>query len=271
VKKILIVMSTSETLDLKNNKKISTGYFLNELAIPAQHFIKAGFDVVIATPDGRKPVLDDKSNDVKFFDNNEIARKSAVSFVVNHPSMQKPKLIKDISKSSKDYIALFVPGVHAPMNDLIQDPDLGILLKEFHKHKKITAFLCHGVAATLSAITKTKAFKQSMVEGNVTAAKDMTKNWLYADYTMTAFSNEEEKKIEKEINAEFQFYLCDALAAAGAKIQNSENVGPFIVHDQELFTGQNTASALELAIAVTKGIAERKAIMEELSHPHPHP
>jgi putative intracellular protease/amidase len=268
VKKILMVMSTSENLDLKDNKKITTGYFLNELAIPAQYFIKAGFDVVIATPDGRKPVLDDRSNDVKYFDNSEILRKAAVSFVVSHPSMQKPKVIKDICKSSKEYAALFVPGVHAPMNDLIQDSDLGTLLKEFHKHKKITAFLGHGVAATLAAISKTKLFRQAMVDDNQDVAAEIAKNWPYAGLTMTAFSNEEEKNVEDEINAKLPFYLCDALRVAGAKIKNSDNLKSFIVHDQEVFTGQNIASALELAMAVTKGIAERKAIMEELSHPH---
>jgi putative intracellular protease/amidase len=268
MKKILIVMSNSESLVLKDNKKIATGYNLSELAIPAQYFLKAGYDVVIATPKGQKPVLDDKSNDIKFFDNNEVARKAAVSFVVNHPSMQKPKVIKDISKVSKDYIALYIPGVHAPMNDLMQDPDLGVLLKEFHKHKKITAFLGHGVAATLAALSKSTAFKSALIENNKTSASEIAKNWLYASYSLTAFSNVEEKNIEKEIKAELQFYLCDALTLAGASVQNTENWKSFIVRDRELFTGQNTASSLELATAVIKGITERKAVMDDLSRPH---
>lgn len=261
-------MSSSENIEVKNNKTVPTGYNLNELAIPAQYFIKAGYDVVIATPNGHKPFLNDKSNDVRFFDYNEVTRKAAVSFVVNHPSLQKPKILSDICKNSKEYIALFVPGSHGSMNDLIQDPNLGTLLLEFHKHKKITAFLGHGVAAKLAAIPKSKAFRKALVENNKADAKHLSKSWLYSNYSMTTFSTDDEKNLEKEINEELQFYLTDALTLAGSNITNKENDGAFIIHDQELFTGQNSESALELAMAVTKGITERKAVMEGISHPH---
>lgn len=258
MKKILIVASSTETLELKDNKKIPTGYYLDELAVPALYFIKAGYAVVIATPNGNKPQMDDKSNNIALFDNNEVKHKDAIRFVVTHPSMQKPQTLKEAAKNTKDYIAVFVPGGHAPMNDLMQDPDLGKILRDFHKDKKITAFLCHGPIALLAALPKAREYRKLLVDGNRTAARELAKDWQYAGYNMTAFSNDEEKIASKEMNGEVQFNVVDALTLAGGYVENSSVFKPFVVHDRELITGQNPASDLEMAKAIVNAIAERK-------------
>lgn len=259
MKKILIVASSTDTLELKDNKKIPTGYYLDELAVPAQYFIDAGFAVVIATPNGKKPIMDEKSNNVALFNNNEAKLKAAVKFVVTHPSMQKPQTLKEAAKNSKDYVAVFVPGGHAPMNDLMQDPDLGKILRDFHKEKKVTAFLCHGPVAALAALPKAREYRKALVDGNRTAARELTKSWQYAGYNMTVFSDDEEKIAEKEMKGEVQFYVADALTLAGGYVENAAVFKPFVVHDRELITGQNPASDHELAKAVVKAIVERKA------------
>ncbi|MDD4974562.1 MAG: type 1 glutamine amidotransferase domain-containing protein [Bacteriovorax sp.] len=258
MKKILIVASSTDTLELKGNKKIPTGYYLDELAVPAQYFINAGYAVVVATPNGKKPVLDEKSNNIALFDNDEARLKAATKFVVTHPSMQKPQTLKEAAKNSKDYVAVFVPGGHAPMNDLMQDPDLGKLLRDFHKEKKITAFLCHGPVAALAALPRAQEYRRALVEGNRTAAREVAKNWQYAGYNMTVFSDDEEKISEKEMQGEVQFYVADALTLAGGFVENASVFKPFVVRDRELITGQNPASDLELAKAVVKAIADRK-------------
>lgn len=259
MKKILIVASSTDTLELKNNKKIPTGYYLDELAIPAQYFIDAGYAVVIATPNGNKPTMDEKSNNIAIFDNNEAKLKAAIKFAVTHPSMQKPQTLKDAAKNSKDYIAIFVPGGHAPMNDLMQDPDLGKILREFHKEKKITAFLCHGPIAALSSLPKAREFRKAMVDGNKTTARELAKNWQYHGYNMTVFSDDEEKIVEKELSGDVPFYVADALTLAGGFIENASVFKPLIVQDRELITGQNPASDYELAKAVVRAIAERRS------------
>ena len=258
MKKILIVASSSETLLLKGNNKIPTGYYLNELAVPVQYFIDAGYGIVVATPDGNKPLMDQKSNNVEFFGNNEAKFKAALKFVVTNPSMQRPETLKEVSKQLKDYVAVYVPGGHAPMNDLMQDPDLGNILREFHKDKKVTAFLCHGPIAALAALPKAQEYRALLVDGNRTAARELAKNWQYAGYNMTVFSNEEEKMSEEKIKGELEFYAADALTLAGGFVENVQPYKPLVVQDRELITGQNPASDLELAKAVIKAITERK-------------
>lgn len=125
MKKILIACSSAETLLLRGETTIPTGYYLDELAVVALHFINSGYAVVIATPNGKKPVMDDHSNNVSFFGGDEAKYKGAIKFVVSHPSMQNPLTLKEAAAHSKDYVALFVPGGHAPISDLMDDPDLG--------------------------------------------------------------------------------------------------------------------------------------------------
>ncbi|MBC7537368.1 MAG: type 1 glutamine amidotransferase domain-containing protein [Bacteriovorax sp.] len=266
MKKILIVASSTDTLELKDNKKMATGYYLDELAVPAQYFIEAGYAVVIATPHGNKPIMDENSNKLALFDNNEAKHKAAVKFVVTNPSMQKPKTLKEVSKNTKDYVAVYVPGGHAPMNDLMQDPDLGKILRDFHKEKKVTAFLCHGPVAALASLPKAQEFRRALVDGNRTAARELAKNWQYAGYNMTVFSDDEEKIAEKEMKGEVQFFVADALTLAGGYVENAAVFKPLVVQDRELITGQNPASDLELAKAVVKAIVERKT--EKFSEPH---
>jgi len=259
MKKILIVASTSEFLQLKNNIRVPTGYYLNELAIPAQYFMDAGFAVIIATTTGTKPIMDERSNNLLLFGNDEALYKKAVKFTVTHPSMQKPQTLKEAAKNSKDYTALFVPGGHAPMNDLMVDPDLGKILRDFHKEQKVTAFLCHGPIAALASMPKAKEYRASLVNGNRTLARELAKNWQYAGYNMTVFSDDEEKIAEKEMGGELQFYCADALTLAGGYVENASVFEPLVVQDRELITGQNPASDLELARTVISAITQRKS------------
>lgn len=258
MKKILIVCSSADTLLLKDQQKISTGYYLDELAVVAQYFIKAGYLIVIATPNGKKPIMDDRSNNVSFFGGDETEYKAAVKFVVSHPSMQGPHTLKEVAAHTKDYVALYVPGGHAPMTDLMDDPDLGKILRDFHLKNKITAFLCHGTAAAISALSSAREYRKELAEGKVTTASPFSKDWPYAGYRMTVFSNEEESVAESEMPAKLPFYAADALAGAGGLVENALPWQPFVIKDRELITGQNPASDRELAVAVVKALEERR-------------
>ncbi len=259
MEKILIVASSTDTLELKGNKKIPTGYYLGELAVPAQYFIEAGYAIDIATPTGNKPIMDENSKNLALFDNDELELKAALNFVDTHPSMQRPKTLKEVANNSKDYVAIYIPGGHAPMNDLMQDPDLGKLLRDFHQDKKVTAFLCHGPVAALAALPNAQEFRKALVAGNRTVARELANTWQYAGYKMTIFSNAEEKISERKMQGEVQFYMADALTLAGGYVENAPVYQSRVVQDRELITGQNPASVLELARAVVKAIEERQA------------
>jgi putative intracellular protease/amidase len=48
------------------------------------------------------------------------------------------------------YDAVYIPGGHAPMQDLLYSAPLGRLLANFHQQGKPTALVCHGPIALLS-------------------------------------------------------------------------------------------------------------------------
>lgn len=258
VSTILIVASSSDSLTLKDNKTMPTGYYLNELAVPALAFIAAGYDIVLATPNGNIPVMDERSNVVSHFDNDPAKLKAAYDFVTKHPSMQNPITLRDAYHQRDTFVAMHVPGGHAPITDLMQDPDLGHLLCAFHQTQKVTALLCHGPIALSAALPEAVAYRAALVKGDHDAAKAAAKDWPYAGYRMTIFSNAEEHEAEKHLPAKLQFYVADALTGAGGQVDNGPNFQPFVVQDRELITGQNPASDIGVAKAIIKALADKK-------------
>jgi putative intracellular protease/amidase len=259
---ILLIASSSNTLQLKEGKSVPTGYFLDELAVPAQAFVAEGYDIVVATPEGNVPAMDAHSNHPALFQNDEAKLKKALDFVHTYPAMLHPVSLADVVKGGLDkYVALYVPGGHAPMVDLMQDKNLGIILNYFHEKSKPTAFLCHGPIAALSALPDAPAYNQALINNDTKAVQDLGKNWIYSGYRMTIYSNEEEYGIEKDIlKGHLQFYVADALKSAGGKVERSgENDKPLVVHDRELITGQNPASDHWIAEELLKTLKENKS------------
>ena len=116
---------------------------------------------------------------------------------------------------------IFVPGGHPPMVDLMQDPDLGEVLRHFHKQSKPTALLCHGPIAVTAAMPNAREFRQALVEGNMEAAKSAAEGWQYTGYRMTIFSNDEEHYVEENVmgGSKVPFYVASALEIAGGKVE----------------------------------------------------
>jgi putative intracellular protease/amidase len=243
--KVLIVGSSSDTFELKSGRKDPTGYYLNELAIPAQAIVAAGYEIVLATPKGTAPAVEQFSVKASYFGDSEAALHEALEFVATSPGLQNPRSIRSVIDEGLDgYIAVFAPGGHPPMIDLMQDPDLGEVLHHFHTEAKTTAFLCHGPVALSAAMPKAKEFRQALVEGDADAAKVAAAGWQYTGYRMTVFSDDEEKWAEENIldGDQVVFYPADALTAAGGQVQARGAFEPHAVQDRELITGQNPFS-----------------------------
>jgi putative intracellular protease/amidase len=243
--KVLIIGSSADTIELKSGKKDATGYYLNELAVPARALVDAGYDIALATPKGMRPIVDDYSVRVDYFDGSAAALQEALDFVASNLGLQNPKSIRSVIDDGLDqFVAIFVPGGHPPMVDLMEDPDLGEVLRYFHDEGKLTALLCHGPVAMTAAMPKAREFKQACVRGDAAAAKAAAADWPYAGYSMTVFSDEEEKWAEEHIlrGERVQFYPAYALATAGGKVQNKGLFKPNVVQDRELITGQNPFS-----------------------------
>ncbi|MBP2650845.1 MAG: thiamine biosynthesis protein ThiJ [Firmicutes bacterium] len=258
--KILLVASSTSTLELKDHRSMATGFYLNELAVPALRLIEEGYEVVVATPNGNKPVMDAHSSNAKLFGNDQAALQRALHFVDTYPSIQHPITLKEAVDSGLDqYSGIYVPGGHAPMNDLIQDASLGEVLRYFHQQAKPTAFLCHGPIAALAALTDASAYRKALVNGDFDAQKSTSVNWQYAGYHMTVFSNVEEYPGEKKLQGQVPFYVADALQIAGGIVEHGPIMKSYVVRDRELITGQNPASDHALAEELIKALNEKQA------------
>jgi putative intracellular protease/amidase len=243
--KVLVVMSSANALDLKDGKKYSTGYYLNEFVVPYRKLLEAGYEPVIANPKGDLPVMDANSNNAMFFGGDDAARADALKFATGLELLKRPKTLAAIvAEGTKDYVGLFIPGGHAPMADLLKDKNLGKILTSFHETGRPTGIVCHGPIVLLSALPDPDAFIASMIAGDG-KANSLAAGWPYADYRVTIFSTGEEQALEGPggLGGYVQYYPVNALAEAGARVETIANWHPNVVVDRELITGQQPMSA----------------------------
>lgn len=253
---VLVVLSDSDHLDLKDGKVFSTGFYLNELMQPVKLLLDAGHTVTFATPTGKAPTLDRSSDDKMYF-NNDVAALQTHKALLQQLKITSPGESPVISLSRVEQVgyehfdAVYIPGGHAPMQDLLHSQALGKLLNNFHQTGKTTALVCHGPIALLSTLTDPTAFTRQLETGKATTAN----NWTYAGYKLTVISNQEEEIAKGLLNGgAMKFYPQTALEKAGGVF--SSNTAPWASHvvvDRELVTGQNPASAL----AVGKTLVDR--------------
>lgn len=260
--KVLFIGSSVEALELKGGRKEPAGFYLNELAIPAQAVVDAGYEIVLATPDGTRPVMDQHSLVADHFHGSEKALREAQSFVTTHAGMRNARSIRSvIGEGLEHYVGVFVPGGHPPMADLMQDPDLGEVLRHFHTESKPTALLCHGPIAITAAMPMAKEFRQALVDGDMNAARAAAEGWQYAGYRMTVFSDDEEKYVEEKFlgGGQVQFYVASALATAGGLVETKGVFEVNVVEDRELITGQNPPSDHTIAELFVRALERRTA------------
>ena len=227
---VLVVLSGVDYLTLQDGKKHPTGYFLSELMIPLMAVREAGYKVVFANPTGAEPAMDKISVDRMFFASEEELKKS-LKLKETLPGLKAPQKLSTITDQElKSFSGIFVPGGHAPMEDLLKDKDLGRILRHFHAADKPTALICHGPIALLSA-------------------RD-GEDWPYQGYRVTVFSNVEEKIGEDDgaFGGKLKIYPENALSDAGARVINQEKPWQVsVIQDRELITAQNPMSGHKFA------------------------
>jgi putative intracellular protease/amidase len=249
---ILVIASNADSITLQDGKKEHAGYYINELFIPVQAALDAGYQMVLATPNGTKPVMDPQSATAAHFGGSEATLRKALDFMNTHPAMQNPRSFRSVIEEGLDkFVGFYAPGGHPPMIDLMQDPDLGEILRYAHSTAKPTALLCHGPVAIAAAMPKAKEFRAALVAGKPEEAKRLAEGWQYAGYRMTIFSNDEEHYVEEHLmgGGKIPFYVNDALKIAGGDVSISDKgiFKSFVIEDRELITGQNPPSDHEIA------------------------
>lgn len=199
-----------------------------EFAHPWKVLSDKNVEFTVVSPKGGAAPLDPSSV--------ELSKEDAVSvsFLENQKSLWENTLpLKQFVGRSADFDALFYPGGHGPMFDLVDDADSIKLIEEFYSAGKVVAAVCHGTIALVNA-------KQGNGEP------------LLKGKEVTGFTNAEEEAVK--LTSAMPFLLEDRVKAVGANFVQTDVFGNKVVVDGTLITGQNPASASELGEAIAKAI-----------------
>lgn len=223
MKKILMVLTSHDQLVGTDDK---TGVWLGEFTDPYYEFLDKGYEVTLASPKGRKPPVDPRS---------QLTENITAS---NRRFGKDEKAQKDFEFTLKladihaeDFDAVFFPGGHGPMGDLATDEINAHLVLEFFRQQKPIGAICHGPAALITAAIEEPE--------------------ILIDREVTAFSNTEEKLVG--LRDHIPFSLEDRLKTLGAKYSSATI--PFtskVKVSGSLITGQNPASAEKAAKELIK-------------------
>ncbi|MGY0489867.1 type 1 glutamine amidotransferase domain-containing protein [Streptomyces sp. WG-D5] len=221
--KILFVLTGSDHWTLADGTRHPTGFWAEEAIAPYDVLKGAGHEIVVATPGGVVPTVDRGSLAPEFNDGQENADRMAAA-VAENAELHSPIKLEEVDLD--DYVAVFYPGGHGPMEDLAVNADSGRLLTRALESGKPLGVVCHAPAAMLAA-TKPDG-------GNA-----------FAGYEVAAFTNDEEAQAGFADKA--RWLLQDRLTEAGINVRVGAPWAPHVVVDRNLVTGQNPASSGPLA------------------------
>ncbi|MGN9838225.1 type 1 glutamine amidotransferase domain-containing protein [Nonomuraea sp. H19] len=213
-KRILIVLTSHD--DLGGVEK--TGYYVPEAAHPWEIFLRAGYEVDVASVRGGRPPQDG-------FDPDDPAQ---VAFLAA-PEASDTARLADVDASGYD--AVFYAGGHGTMWDFPDDPDVIRIGREVYERGGVVAAVCHGPSALVNL---------SLSDGT----------YLVEGKRVAAFTNAEEEL--RGVTHVVPFLLADALTGRGAKHEPGPDWQAQVVVDGRLATGQNPASAAPLAERVVE-------------------
>ncbi|HJS01181.1 MAG TPA: type 1 glutamine amidotransferase domain-containing protein [Flavobacterium sp.] len=227
-KKVLFVVTSNDKLGNTGEK---TGFWSEEFAAPYYQLVDKGVEITIASPLGGQPPIDPKSADPAS------ATEDTKRFDADKTLQEKLKHTHKLSTINQaDYDAVFYPGGHGPLWDLVEDKNSIALIEDFYNHKKPIAFVCHAPA----------------VLKNVKAKGD----YLVKGKKVTGFTNAEEEAVG--LTKVVPFLLEDALTKNGANFSKTENWQAYAVEDGLLITGQNPASSKLVADKLLQQLNSKK-------------
>ncbi|MBB3232141.1 type 1 glutamine amidotransferase domain-containing protein [Halomonas stenophila] len=226
-KRILIVLTSHDRLGDTGEK---TGFWLEEFAAPYYALEDAGAEITLASPQGGQPPLDPKSDA-------EDSQTEATRRFKQDPDAQARLAATHrlAEMNADDFDAVFYPGGHGPLWDLVDDRDSIRLIEAFWAQGKPVSAVCHAPIVLLNA---RDASGRPIVEGR----------------EVTGFTNGEEAAVG--LTEVVPQLVEDALIARGARYSKAEDFAPYTRQDGQLLTGQNPPSSEPVAerlIAMLKG------------------
>jgi putative intracellular protease/amidase len=218
---ILMVLTSHDRLGDTGKK---TGFWLEEFAAPYYVFKDTGAKITLASPAGGQPPLDPKSDEPGFQTD---ATRRFKSDPETQQALAHTLMLSRVS--ADDFDAVFYPGGHGPMWDLVQDPDSIKLLETFFAQGKPLALVCHA-------------------PGVLRQVKAPDGSALVNGKQVTGFTNGEEEAVQ--LTKVVPFLVEDMLIQAGGKYSKGPDWAPYVLTDGKLVTGQNPASSEAAAHAL---------------------
>ena len=212
-KKILIITSSASHIGPNHRP---TGNFLTETAHPYETFKKQGYDVDIASVKGGEAFLDGMHEKDEALNAAFLAGDGPVKMKNTFPLSQA---------NISDYDAIFVPGGLAPMVDMPDNELVHAAIASTYERGAVVGAVCHGPVSLLNV---------RLSDGS----------YLIRGKNITSFSNAEEDNYAR---ADVPFLLESALRERGANYSSTSPWQTYTVTDGKLVTGQNPASAREVA------------------------
>ena len=225
-KNVLVVLTSHDQLGDTGRK---TGFWLEELAAPYYTFKDAGVELTLASPKGGRPPLDPKSDDPDA--QTDATRRFKDDALANE---QLANTVKLSEVNAADYDAIFYPGGHGPLWDLVSDQNSIRLIEEFWSAKKPISSVCHAPIVLVNA-------------------RESSGELVVKDREVTGFTNSEEDGVG--LTEIVPMLVEDTMISLGAKYSKAGDWEVYTRQDGNLITGQNPASSERVAELVLKTIS----------------
>jgi putative intracellular protease/amidase len=229
---VLFAITAAPVWTLRDGSTLPAGFWAEEVVDPYEILTEAGFTVQFATPGGKQAPLQEYSLDPSMTGSDERSEQLRARLEQLAADLSEPLALADVDPESVD--AVYIPGGTGPMEDLHADADLGRLLVALQARNAEIATACHGTIALLSA----------HADGG---------RWMFDGYRMTGYSNDEERQGGPGDAAPFT--LETRLREEGADYQAGAPWSTFVITDRNLISGQNPASAAEVARQLVASLA----------------
>ena len=223
MKKVLFAITSNDQLGNTGNK---TGFWIEEFAAPFYKLKDAGFDITLASPNGGQPPVDPNS-ETKGAQTDATERFNADSETQN--LLANTHKLSEVKEA--DYDAIFYPGGHGVLWDLVEDKTSIKLIEDFNSSKKPIAFVCHAPAV-------------------LKHPKDADGKPLIKGKKVTGFTNQEEAAVQ--LTEVVPFLLEDMLIKNGGVYSKIDDFHPYAIEDANLITGQNPGSSEKVAELLVK-------------------
>lgn len=244
------------------------GSWAEELQAPWDACKKAGFDVTLATPQGKKPLPFAISVDPEFFDPIQKVNVNPKEVcdrckeLVDGDEWAHPIKFSDINMD--DYDAISMAGGPGVTLDFCNSWELHQAILKAIKSDKIVAALCYSVAALVFCRDPENDYKSVIYGKKITAhprAWDFYGPGMAMDYKL--YGATEDNKGTNLVTPGFLFPIEDLVRSAvgpnGACIAriNTNRENPQVYYDHPFITGTSVESSIAFGDLLVKVLKER--------------